>query len=42
VEERYDFVAPRDRLESPAVIAFRELLAAPETQNRLRKLGFLQ
>ncbi len=39
-EERFDFVAPRDRLDRPAVRAFRELLAEPETRRELAALGF--
>jgi putative molybdopterin biosynthesis protein len=39
-EERYDFVVPKARLERPAVLAFRRLLAAASTRAALRGLGF--
>ncbi len=39
-EERYDFIVPRASLERPAVQMFRELLANPEVQEQLRRLGF--
>jgi molybdopterin molybdotransferase/putative molybdopterin biosynthesis protein len=39
-EERYDLVAPRARLDRPAVRAFRELLNQPETRQALAELGF--
>jgi putative molybdopterin biosynthesis protein len=39
-DEHYDFVIPRERAERPAVIAFRKLLALPETTERLAAMGF--
>jgi putative molybdopterin biosynthesis protein len=39
-EERYDFAAPRARLDRPAVRAFRELLLSPEVRRDLVELGF--
>lgn len=39
-EERYDFLIPRDRLQSPAVTCFLELLSHPTIQHHLRELGF--
>lgn len=39
-EEQYDFVVPRRRLHRPAVVAFRQLLAAPEVQTHLEEMGF--
>ncbi|HOM18209.1 MAG TPA: substrate-binding domain-containing protein, partial [Thermoguttaceae bacterium] len=39
-EEHYDFVIPRDRWDRPAVVAFRQLLAAPEVQTHLVEMGF--
>jgi putative molybdopterin biosynthesis protein len=39
-DERFDFVAPRARLNRPAVVAFREVLADPATREALSKLGF--
>ncbi len=38
--EHYDFVAPRTRLNRPAVIAFQELLSDPFIQAKLREIGF--
>lgn len=40
-DERFDFVVPRDRLDRPAVRAFREVLADAETRAALAGLGFL-
>jgi putative molybdopterin biosynthesis protein len=37
--EQYDFVTPRARAERPGVIAFRKLLASPETREALARLG---
>ena len=39
-EERYDFIVPKARLERPAVRAFRESLADPQTRAELNGLGF--
>jgi putative molybdopterin biosynthesis protein len=39
-EERYDFLVPSARLESPGVRAFRRLLADREVREELRRLGF--
>jgi len=39
-EEQYDFLLPRQRLESPAVRYFVELLGNPQVRDRLRDLGF--
>jgi putative molybdopterin biosynthesis protein len=39
-EERYDFVVPKDRLERPAVLAFRELLQSARMRDELHRLGF--
>jgi putative molybdopterin biosynthesis protein len=39
-EEQYDFVAPQARLDRPAVVAFRRLLAEPPTRDQLRQMGF--
>jgi len=39
-DEHYDFVIPRERLERPAVHAFRELLDQAETTARLAAMGF--
>lgn len=39
-EEQYDFVVPQGRLTRPAVVAFRDLLRNPATQNHLRECGF--
>ncbi len=41
LEEHYDFIVPLDRLERPAVQAFRELLADSSVRQRLARLGFL-
>jgi putative molybdopterin biosynthesis protein len=38
-EERYDFVAPADRLDRPAVRAFRDVLGEAATKTALRGLG---
>ena len=38
-QERYDFVIPDSRADRPAVRAFLELLAAPETRQRLARMG---
>jgi len=40
-EERYDFVVPKDRLERPAVRAFRNLLSDQQIRQRLSDMGFL-
>jgi putative molybdopterin biosynthesis protein len=40
-EERYDFVAPRQRVDRAPVRAFLEVLAEPETRALLRRRGFL-
>jgi putative molybdopterin biosynthesis protein len=37
--EDYDFVIPRERYELPAVVAFRELLAEPQTRIELAQRG---
>ncbi|NUQ66456.1 MAG: molybdopterin biosynthesis protein, partial [Pirellulales bacterium] len=39
-DEQYDFVVPRGRLERPAVVALRELLAEPAVRQRLAGMGF--
>jgi len=39
-DERYDFVIPKSRLDRPAVVAFRQLLAAPDVREALNKMGF--
>ena len=39
--ERYDFAVPEARWDRPAVVAFRALLAAPETRHALADAGFL-
>jgi putative molybdopterin biosynthesis protein len=39
-DERFDFVVPKARLDRPAVVAFRELLADPDVRAELRRLGF--
>jgi putative molybdopterin biosynthesis protein len=39
-EEHYDFVAPKARLERPAVVAFRSLLNESAIRERLHALGF--
>ena len=39
VEERYDFVIPKSRIDRPCVIAFRNLLADPTTRSALAGLG---
>lgn len=41
-EERFDFVAPRDRLDRPAVRAFVEVLRSESAQDALRRMGFLK
>lgn len=38
-EEHYDFVAPRDRSNNPAIRALRELLTDPRVQKQLEQLG---
>ena len=38
--ERYDFAIPESRWDRPAVIAFREVLADPNTRRTLAELGF--
>jgi putative molybdopterin biosynthesis protein len=37
--EQYDFVTPRARAQRDAVMAFRQLLSAPEARNALTRLG---
>lgn len=37
--EQYDFLAPRSRLERPAVVAFRRLLEQDSTREALQRLG---
>jgi putative molybdopterin biosynthesis protein len=39
-DERFDFVVATARLNRPAVVAFREVLADPATRDALSKLGF--
>jgi putative molybdopterin biosynthesis protein len=39
-DEQFDFVVPRSRLNRPAVVAFRELLADEAVRGELRRLGF--
>jgi putative molybdopterin biosynthesis protein len=39
-EEQYDFVVPKDRLQSGAIRAFLELLGDAETRAELSRLGF--
>ena len=39
-EERYDFVIPKSRLDRPALLAFRALLAEPATRRELERMGF--
>ena len=39
-DEQYDFVIPVDRLERPAVVAFRRLLEQPEVRAELTRMGF--
>ncbi|HUP05955.1 MAG TPA: molybdopterin biosynthesis protein [Caldimonas sp.] len=39
-EEHYDFIVPKARLARPGVEAFRALLADPDVQESLRRLGF--
>ncbi len=39
-DEHYDFLIPASRTDRPAVRAFRQLLAEPQTQQRLAELGF--
>ena len=38
--EQYDFAVPGERWDRPAVAAFRNLLALPETRQMLERLGF--
>jgi putative molybdopterin biosynthesis protein len=38
-EERYDFVVPKARSDRPGVVAFRNLLNAPEARTALARLG---
>ncbi len=40
-EEHYDFAVPVARRERPAVRAFREVLASPDTRAALKGMGFL-
>lgn len=39
-EEHYDFAVPSERIDSPSVRAFQDLLAEPIVQTHLRELGF--
>jgi putative molybdopterin biosynthesis protein len=39
-EEQFDFVVPRSRMDRPAVVAFRQLLADESVRTELKKLGF--
>jgi putative molybdopterin biosynthesis protein len=39
-DEHYDFVIPKTRLDRPAVVAFRRLLAEDETRRQLQQMGF--
>jgi len=39
-EERYDFAVPKSRLERPAVVAFRKLLAESDVRAELARMGF--
>jgi len=39
-DEQFDFVVPKPRLNRPAVLAFRELLADKSVRGELKKLGF--
>jgi putative molybdopterin biosynthesis protein len=39
-DEQFDFIVPRSRLNRPAVVAFRELLADEAVRGELRRLGF--
>ena len=39
-DEHYDFVDAQDRLDRPAVVAFRRLLAEDETRRQLEQMGF--
>ena len=39
-DEHYDFIVPKSRLDRPAVLAFRQLLAEPETRAELERMGF--
>jgi putative molybdopterin biosynthesis protein len=39
-DERFDFVVPKARWDRPAVIAFRAVLAEPETRDELERMGF--
>jgi molybdopterin molybdotransferase/putative molybdopterin biosynthesis protein len=39
-EEQFDFVVPRSRMDRPAVVAFRQLLANESVRTELKKLGF--
>lgn len=41
-DEQYDFLIPRERLESPAVQCLVELLETVAIQDRLQELGFLR
>ena len=38
-EERYDFIVPKARIDRPAVVALRSLLAEPATRAALARLG---
>ena len=40
LEEHYDFIVPRSRLDRPALGAFQEILASPETCKALLDMGF--
>ena len=39
-DERYDFLVPKTRLNQPAVVAFRELLAEESSRGELEGMGF--
>jgi putative molybdopterin biosynthesis protein len=39
--EQYDFAVPKDRLDRPAVRAFRDVLSEAATSVKLREMGFL-
>jgi len=39
-DEHYDFVIPKARLDRPAVVAFRELIAEPDVRKKLGRMGF--
>lgn len=41
-DERFDFLVPEDRLDRPAVVVFRGLLADPEVREELWRMGFVE